>query len=156
MESRLRIADNSVQPLLLMFPLGLFAMAVIFDVASVAGAPHLLGTVAYWTIIAGLVGGTAAVGVVSIEVMSTRPVRAARIGTVGVLLDLGVLIAFTVIALIRLRTDYRGTDAGLLLVEALTLALAGLSTWFAGRLGPHSPALRGAFLGRTPQRASGD
>jgi uncharacterized membrane protein len=155
-ESRLRIADNAVQPLLLMFPLGLFTMAIIFDVASVTGAPRLLGTVAYWNIIAGLVGGAAAVGIVSIDVMSTRPVRAARLRTVGVLLDLGVLIVFTVIALIRLRSDYRGTDPGLLLVEALTLALAGLSAWFAGRLGPHSLVPRAAVLGRAPQRANGD
>ena len=156
MESRLRIADNAVQPLLLMFPLGLFTMAIIFDVATMAGAPRLLGTVAYWNIIAGLVGGAAALGVLSIDVMSTRPVRSARRGTVGMLLDLGVLIVFTVIALIRLRTDYRGTDSGLLLVEAPALAVAGLSTWFAGRLGPRSLVPPAAVLGRAPQRVNGD
>jgi uncharacterized membrane protein len=138
MESRFRVAGNAVQPLLLMFPLGLFTMAIIFDVATVTGAPHLLGTVAYWNIVAGLLGGAGAAAVVSIDVMSVRPVRAARLGTVGVLLDFAVLIIFTVVALTRLRTAYRGTDLGLLLVEGLALAAAGISTWFGGRLGPHS------------------
>ncbi|WP_213004650.1 DUF2231 domain-containing protein [Paractinoplanes toevensis] len=136
MESRLRVAGNAVQPLLLMFPLGLFMLAIIFDVATMAGAPRLLGTVAYWNIVAGLVGGAVAVGVISVDLVSAPSIRAARRCTVGILFDLGVLIAFAVIALIRLRTDYRATDSGLFLVEGLALAAAGISTWFGGRLGP--------------------
>ncbi len=136
MESRLRVADNTVQPLLLMFPLGLFAIALIFDAASMTGAPRLLGTLAYWNIVAGLLGGTLAAGVAGIDMMVTRQARDARRRTLGVLLDMGVLVIFTVIALVRLRTQYRGADAGLLLVEVLALATAGVSTWFGGRLGP--------------------
>ncbi|WP_433727705.1 DUF2231 domain-containing protein [Actinoplanes sp. CA-051413] len=145
-----------MQPLLLMFPLGLFTMAIIFDVATLAGAPRLLGTVAYWTIIAGLLGGAVAVGIISVDVMATRPVGAARLGTFGVLLDLGVLIVFTVIVLTRLRTEYRGTDSGLLLVEALALTVAGISTWFGGRLGPHSLVPRRTVLQTASHRASAE
>ena len=56
MESRLRIADNAVQPVLLMFPLGLFAIAILFDTATMTGAPRFLGILAYWTIVGGLLG----------------------------------------------------------------------------------------------------
>ena len=44
MESRLRIAGQAVQPILVAFPLGLFVMAVIFDVADLSGAPSILGS----------------------------------------------------------------------------------------------------------------
>jgi uncharacterized membrane protein len=156
MESRLRVADNAVQPLLLMFPLGLFAMANIFDVATMAGAPRLLGTAAYWTILAGLVGGAAATALGALDVLSAQSVRATRLGTVGILLDLGVLIIFSVIALTRLRTDYRGTDPGLLLVEGLALTVAVVSTWFGGRLGPQPAARWRAAPQPARHRASGD
>jgi uncharacterized membrane protein len=139
MESRLRIADNAVHPLLLMFPLGLLSIAFIFDVAALAGAPRMLATLAFWNIVAGLAGGVLAISVATIDIMAAPHGRAARAGTLGVLLDLCVLIVFAVIALIRLRTPDRGTDAGLLPVEAIGLAAAGVSTWFGGRLGPRRP-----------------
>ena len=60
MESRLKIAGQAVQPILVMFPLGLFAMAIIFDLANLAGGPSILGALAYWNIVAGLVGGVLA------------------------------------------------------------------------------------------------
>jgi uncharacterized membrane protein len=149
-ESRLRIGDNAVHPLLLMFPLGLFTIAIIVDVATMGGAPRLLATVAYWNIVAGLIGGTLAVSVASIDIVSARQTRAARVGTIGVLLDLGVLLVFAVVALIRLRTHDRGTDLGLLLVEVLGLAAAAVSTWLAGRLGPDRASLFG--VRSRPQR----
>ncbi|MEU7907641.1 DUF2231 domain-containing protein [Actinoplanes sp. NPDC049118] len=140
MESRLRVADNAVHPLLLMFPLGLLANAVIFDVATLAGAPGMLATLAFWNIVAGLAGGVPAISVAIIDIPPARQGRAARAGTVGVLLDLCVLIVFAVVALIRLRTPDRGADAGLLLVEVIGLAAAGAGTWFGGRLGPRRPS----------------
>jgi uncharacterized membrane protein len=143
MKSRLRIADNAVQPLLLMFPLGFFTLVLVFDAAVMTGAPGLLGTLAYWNIVAGLLGGAAAVGVTAIEAGSARHAAVARARTLGVLLDAGVLILFAVIALIRLRTHERGADSGLLLLEGLGLVAAGLGTWLGGRLGP-LPAFRSA------------
>jgi len=140
MESRLRVAGNPVHPLLLMFPLGLFAMAIIFDVACGLGAPSMVSTLAFWNVVAGLVGGAAAVSVAGIDVAgfdlaSARPARAALNGALGVLLDLGVLVTFAVIALIRLRTADRGADSGLLALEVAGLTTAGFSAWFGGRFG---------------------
>jgi len=135
MQSRLRVAGNPVHPLLLMFPLGLFAMAIIFDVASRLGAPSMVATLAFWNVIAGLAGGAVAVSVAGIDTASARHARAALTGTLGMLLDLGVLIMFAVIALIRLRTADRGTDSGLLALEFAGLTAAGFSAWFGGRFG---------------------
>jgi hypothetical protein len=81
--------------------------------------------------------------------MYARQIRVARIGIIGVLLDLWVLIVFAVIALIRLRYHDRGTESGLLLIEGLGVAMAGLSTWFGGRLGPSRTGRLGT-AGREP------
>jgi uncharacterized membrane protein len=136
MESRLRVAGNPVHPLLLMFPLGLFSMAIIFDVASRLGAPGMVSTLAFWNVVAGLVGGAAAVSVAGIDTASARHGRTA---VLGVLLDLGVLVMFAVIALIRLRTADRGTDSGLLALELAGLTAAGFSARFGGRFGGRRP-----------------
>ncbi|MDT4992217.1 MAG: hypothetical protein QOH97_2109, partial [Actinoplanes sp.] len=37
MDSRLRVSGQAIQPVLVMFPLGLFAMAVLFDLAVLLG-----------------------------------------------------------------------------------------------------------------------
>lgn len=135
MESRLRVAGNPVQPLLLMFPLGLFAMAIIFDVAGRLGAPSMVSTLAFWNVVAGLVGGAGAVSVAGIDLASARQRRTAVLGVLGVLLDLGVLVTFAVIALIRLRTADRATHSGLLALELAGLAVAGFGARFGGRFG---------------------
>jgi uncharacterized membrane protein len=133
-----------------MFPLGLFAIAVLFDLAAMTGAPRLVATLAHWNIVAGLLGGILAAAVAGLDIVSAPQVRVARIGVIGVLLDFWVLIIFAVVALIRLRTDDRGTNAGLLMVEMLGLAMAGLSTWFGGRLGPsRTPRFGGPWRART-------
>src|SRR4051812_520227 len=135
MRSRLRVRDNAVQPLLLMFPLGLFALGALFDVFRMTGAPAILGTLAYWNVVAGLAGGLLAALVGWIDAMSAGSRAVARLGAARFLLDLGVLILFAVIALLRMRTQTRGLDGGLTALEVLGVALAGFGAWFGGRLG---------------------
>src|SRR5687768_5700909 len=101
MESRLKIAGQAVHPILVMFPLGLFAMAVIFDVADLAGGPSLLGTLAYWNIVAGLLGGVLVTLAGAIDLAFVRRADAKRMGVLRVLLNMGVLILFAVILMVR-------------------------------------------------------
>jgi uncharacterized membrane protein len=137
--SRLRVADQQVQPLLLMFPLGLFATALLFDVACLLGAPAMLGTLAYWNIAAGVVGGGVAAAAGAIDAGTCPDAAIARRAVAGVVLDLGVLTLFAVIALLRLRVPDRRADHGLLTVETAGLAMAAFSAWFGGRLGERRP-----------------
>lgn len=129
-----------MQPLLLMFPLGLFAMALFFDVATQLGAPGLVGTLAYWTIVAGLVGGLTAALADGYDVVSAGQVDAVRSRCLRFLLDLGVLVFFAVLAVIRLRTQDRGVDTGLLVLELLGLAAAVVNAWYSGRLAANRSA----------------
>ncbi|GAA4600613.1 hypothetical protein GCM10023107_53850 [Actinoplanes octamycinicus] len=119
-----------MEPALLMFPLGLFLVAAILDLATLAGAPSMVGTLAYWNVLAGLAGGVLAAVI-------GRP-RAAIL-----LADLGVLFLFAVLAMIRVRTGDRTVDPGLFLLELLGCGSALAASWFGGRLDPNrSPGMR--------------
>jgi uncharacterized membrane protein len=135
MESRLRIAGQAVQPVLVMFPLGLFTMAVLFDLGNLLGGPDILGALAYWNIIAGLVGGVLAAIAAAIDLAFVRPgTPAKRTGVLNTLINMGVLILFAVILLLRMRTVDRVAGGGLLAVEILALAAAAYGAWFGGEL----------------------
>ena len=123
-----------MQPVLVMFPLGLFAMAVIFDLADLGGGPGILGVLAYWNIVAGLVGGTLAMVAGAIDLAFIRRPTARRVGVLRVLVNMGVLVLFAVILMVRVGAPDRGVGAGLFFVELLALALSGFGLWFGGEL----------------------
>src|SRR5882724_3736494 len=134
MESRLRIAGQAVQPILVMFPLGLFAMAVIFDVAVVLGGPSILGALAYWNVVAGLIGGVLSGLASAVDLIFVRQPDAKRLGVLRTLLNMAVLILFAVIFMVRIGAHDRQAGPGLLLVELFALAIGGFGAWFGGEL----------------------
>ena len=106
-----------------MFPLGLFSMAVLFDLADLLGAPDIIGALAYWNIVAGLIGGVLAALANAIDLMFVRNgTPAKRIGVLQGLSNMGVLILFAVILMLRMRTPDRVASGGLFAVELLALA----------------------------------
>ncbi|GAA0524122.1 DUF2231 domain-containing protein [Paractinoplanes ferrugineus] len=148
MESRLSIAGQAVQPILVMFPLGLFTMAAIFDLASLAGGPGILGTLGYWNIVAGLIGGFLAMLAGAVDTALVRRPTAKRIGVLRALLNMGVLFLFAVILMVRVGTPNRGAGLGLFLIELLALAVAGFGAWFGGELANgRTPAFARAAVG---------
>jgi uncharacterized membrane protein len=134
MDSRLRIANQAVQPVLVMFPLGLFAMAVLFDLANVFGGPDILGALAYWNVIAGLVGGVFVAAASAVDLMVARDVTVKRSGVFQGLVNMGVLLIFAVILMMRMRTPDRVAGGGLVAVELLALAGAVFGAWYGGEL----------------------
>jgi uncharacterized membrane protein len=148
MESRLRIAGQAVQPILVMFPLGLFTMAAIFDLANIAGGPDILGTLAYWNIVAGLISGFLAMLAGAIDTALVHRPTAKRIGVLRALLNMGVLFLFAVILMVRVGTPDRAAGLGLFLIELLALAAAGFGAWFGGALANgRTPAFAKAAVG---------
>ncbi|SDT72345.1 DUF2231 domain-containing protein [Actinoplanes derwentensis] len=134
MESRLNVAGQAVQPILVMFPLGLFAMAVLFDMADLLGGPNILGALAYWNVVAGLVSGTLVTIAIAVDVMFARVSRDRRLGVLRSLLNVGVLVIFAVIAMLRVQAPDRIIGGGLFFIELLALALAGFGAWFGGEI----------------------
>jgi uncharacterized membrane protein len=141
MESRLRIAGHPVHPVLVMFPVGLFATAVVFDAGDLLGGPALLGEVAYWNIGAAIVGGLLAAIAYAIDVMFLRNgTHAKRAGVMSGLMGFGVLLLFMVILLVRMGSGDRSAGGGLFVVELIALAAAVGGAYFGGELVNRLPA----------------
>jgi len=135
MDSRLRIANQAIQPVLVMFPLGLFAMAVLFDLANLLGGPEILGQLAYWNVVAGLISGVLAALAGAVDLMFIRNgTPAKRVGVLQTLANMGVLILFAVILMLRMRTPDRVAGGGILAIEVLALAAAIFGAWYGGEL----------------------
>lgn len=132
----------------MMFPLGLFAMALIFDTANLLGGPDILGALAYWNIVAGLVGGILAAAAGAIDLAFVRRAAAKRLGVLRALLNMGVLILFAVILMVRVGNPDRTAGAGLYFLELLAVAISGFGAWFGGELANgRTPAFARAAVG---------
>lgn len=57
MESRAKLLGHPIHQMLIVFPLGLLAMALVFDIIHLATGVGYWSEVAYWMIAAGIVGG---------------------------------------------------------------------------------------------------
>jgi len=57
MEARAKLFGHSVHQMLIVFPLGLLATGVVFDIIHLAGGAARFADVAYWMIAAGVIGG---------------------------------------------------------------------------------------------------
>ena len=60
MESRVKLLGHPIHPMLIVFPLGLLATAIVFDIVYMVTGNAGFATVAFWNIAAGIIGGLAA------------------------------------------------------------------------------------------------
>ena len=57
MESRAKLLGHAIHPILIVFPLGLLTTSVIFDVVYLITSNRMFGTVSFWMLVAGVIGG---------------------------------------------------------------------------------------------------
>jgi uncharacterized membrane protein len=139
MESKAKIFGHAIHPILIVFPLGLLATAVIFDVIYLVTANRTWSLVAFWMIAAGLIGGLVAAlfGLIDYFNIPTGT-RAKRIGMYHGLVNLGAVLLFALSFMLRwsvpgdVATNDPTTNA--LLCSFLGAALALLGGWFGGEL----------------------
>jgi uncharacterized membrane protein len=139
MESKAKILGHAIHPILIVFPLGLLATAVIFDVIYLVTANRTWSLVAFWMIAAGLIGGLVAALFGLIDYLNIpNGTRAKRIGMYHGLVNLGAVILFALSFYLRwnasgdLSTISPPTTA--LLCSFAGAALALLGGWFGGEL----------------------
>ncbi len=121
MESRAKVAGHAVHAILIVFPLGLLATAVIFDVVYLLTDNSTFALVSYWMMVAGLLGGVAAAIPGWIDWFAILGgTRAKRVGLVHGLGNVVVLLLFA------LSWLFRRDEAGYVpSVIALALSFAG-------------------------------
>jgi uncharacterized membrane protein len=131
MESRAKLLGHPIHQMLIVFPLGLLAMAVIFDVIALSQGDGYWSEIAYWMIASGVITGLIAAPFGTIDWLAIpRGTRAKRIGIVHGLGNVVVVLLFATSWLLR-----RDAPAA---PEALALALSfggGGLALFTGWLG---------------------
>ena len=134
MEGKVRILGHSIHPILIVFPLGLLATAVVFDVIHLAGGNFIFAVVAYWMIVAGLLGGLAAALFGWIDWFGIpSDTRAKSIGLAHGLVNSCVMLLFAVSWYLRMPAPERPTMlASVLSIVGALVALVG--GWLGGEL----------------------
>lgn len=135
MESRVKFFGHPVHPMLIVFPLGLLATAVIFDILYLIFGNRLLPTASYYMIAAGVLGGLLAAIFGFIDWLALP--NGSRAKNIGLWHGLGnVLIVGLFAASWLLRgnnVDFVPDSLALILSFAGT-ALALVTAWIGGEL----------------------
>lgn len=137
MESKAKLFGHAIHPILIVFPLGLLAAGVIFDVIYLVRGNPVMATVAYWMIASGIIGGLAAAPFGWIDWFAIPPGTRAK--SVGLWHGAGnVLVVLLFVGSWYFRTygsggaDAPGAPAYVLSFAGAALAL--LTGWLGGEL----------------------
>lgn len=135
MESKVKLMGHPVHPMLIVFPLGLLASAVAFDVIYYLTDRPGIASVSFYNLIGGVLMGLVA-GVVGLVDWLAIPhaTRAKRIGALHGLGNVVVLLLFTAAWLIRRGDPLHLPSTGAFVLELIALALAAVTGWLGGEL----------------------
>jgi uncharacterized membrane protein len=134
MDSRAKLLGHPIHQMLIVFPLGLLAMAVVFDLIAIGLSQGYWSEIAYWMMAAGIVTGLLAAPFGAIDWLAIPSgTRAKRIGAVHGAGNVVVVLLFGASWL--MRGNAPGTPSALAL--ALSLVGGGLALftgWLGGEL----------------------
>jgi len=137
MKARVRVAGHALHPMLIVFPLGLLATSLVWDICRLATGNPTWGVVGFWTIVAGVVGGLLAAVPGFIDWLAIpNDTRAKSIGVTHMVLNLVVVGLFVLSAALRATTPggYAMAGAGRMFWGWIGLGLAVVSGWLGGEL----------------------
>jgi uncharacterized membrane protein len=134
MESKAKLLGHPIHPMLIVFPLGLLATAVAFDIVGLAsGDPSWFG-ISFWMIAAGIIGGllAAVFGLIDWWAIPSGT-RAKAIGLWHGVGNVVVVLLYIVSWFMRKPAPTApGTTA--LVLSFLAVALALVTGWLGGEL----------------------
>ena len=134
MHARARLFGHPIHQMLIVFPLGLLATAVIFDVIHLVTANTRWAEVSYWMIAAGIIGGLAAAPFGFIDWLGIpADTRAKRIGLVHGGGNLVVVLLFAGSWLLR-RNNPLAPEMLALVASFAGAGLALFTGWLGGEL----------------------
>jgi uncharacterized membrane protein len=135
MESHAKVAGHAAHQMLIVFPLGLLATAVVFDVLQRITDNHGFATASYYMTAAGVLTGLLAAVPGLIDYLAIPPqTRAKRVGMAHGAGNLVVVLLFGLSWLLRVdEPEHVATTLALALAIAGAL-LAGLTGWLGGEL----------------------
>jgi uncharacterized membrane protein len=134
MRARARLFGHPIHQMLIVFPLGLLATAVIFDVIHLVTGNTRWAEIAYWLIAAGLIGGLAAAPFGLADWLGIPGgTRAKRIGLLHGGGNLVVVLLFAGSWLLR-RDNPMAPETLALTLSFVGAGLALVTGWLGGEL----------------------
>ncbi len=134
MESRAKLFGHPIHQMLIVFPLGLLATSLFFDVIALTTEHPGLFQAAWYMIAAGVVSGLVAAVFGAIDYWAIpRGTRARRIGTMHGAGNVVVVLLFAASWILRRDSP---ADPGTLpvILSAVGAALGGITGWLGGEL----------------------
>jgi len=133
MESKAKLFGHSLHQMLIVFPLGLLATAVIFDVIHLITGEALWFTLSYWMIPAGIIGGLVAAPFGLIDWLAIPSKTRAK--NIGLLHGLGnVVVLGLFFASWWMREANLSPSAFALVFSFVGAALSLVTGWLGGEL----------------------
>lgn len=134
MESKVKLLGHPVHPMLIVFPLGLLATAVAFDIVGLASGDAEWFRISFWMIAAGILGGllSAIFGLVDWLAIPSGT-RAKRIGLWHGGGNVIVTVLFIISWFLR-RTAPENPEVAAFVLSFIAVALALVTGWLGGEL----------------------
>jgi uncharacterized membrane protein len=138
MESKAKALGHPIHQMLVPFPFGLLATAVIFDLVYLLWGNSMMVTVSYWMIFAGIIGAIIAAPFGLIDWLAIpKNTRAKTVGMIHGLGNVVVLLLFIGSCWLRYSSPsailYLPSTAAFVL-SFVGFALAGVTGWLGGEL----------------------
>ncbi len=138
MESKIKLFGHPVHPMLIVYPVGLFSIAVLFDILFLVFGNPALPTVSFYVIAAGVVGGLLAAIFGFIDWLALpNNSRAKRIGGWHGLGNFVIVVLFAGSWLIRRGDADLVPNGTALLLSFVGLGMALITAWIGGELVYH-------------------
>jgi uncharacterized membrane protein len=133
METRATVAEHPVHPMLIPFPIALWMFSLASDLISLFGfGGPVWKDIALYTMVGGIVGGLAAAIPGYVDYRSLSDPVIVRVAQMHMLINVGLIVLFTVNAGLRIMN---GTEALMpVFLSVLGVAGLGVSGWLGGEL----------------------
>jgi len=134
MESRAKLFGHPIHQMLIVFPLGLLATSLFFDVIALAIGHEGLFQASYYMIAAGVIGALLAATFGLIDYLGIpKGTRAKRVGTLHGIGNVIVVLLFAGSWFLR-RGNVTDPSTLAIVLSGLGFALAGVTGWLGGEL----------------------
>lgn len=135
MESKATALGHPVHQMLIVFPLGLLATAVVFDILRLVTGNADFSVAAAYAIAAGVVGGLVAAAFGLIDWLAIPGgTRARRVGLLHGAGNVVVVLLFAISWLLRAGADQWHANAPALVLSFVGVAISGVTGWLGGEL----------------------
>jgi uncharacterized membrane protein len=133
-ESKAKILGHPIHPMLIVFPLGLFITAIVFDIIYLVTDNGKWTEIAYWMIAAGIIGGLAAAIFGLIDWLAIP--GGTRAKSIGLLHGAGnvVVVALFGLSWLLRRDEPRDPALIALVLSFVGIGIGTVTGWLGGEL----------------------